>query len=63
MASDTQHRAGFPPADSYHTFITATYCIYDALCATVWVCQLSHEWEGVAWPPFIWPINPPRLHT
>lgn len=30
IASDIRHHVGFPPADSHHTFITATHCLWDA---------------------------------
>lgn len=49
IASNTQYHVGFPPAGSYHTFITATYCLCDSLWSAVLsLCHFSQRMERAA---------------
>lgn len=64
MRQPLTYHAGFPSAGSYHTFITAAYCLCDALCSTVCpLCRFSHEWREwlTTFHLSRWPTLPPHL--
>lgn len=66
IASNTQYHVGFPPAGSYHTFITATYCLCDSLWSAVLsLCHFSQEWKErlATFHLSSWPTLPPHLST
>lgn len=58
------HHVGFPSAGSYHTVITATYCLFDALWPTACpLCHFSHEWREWLTASLISGVDPLCLHT